>query len=107
MKPHVHKDLIIAWANGAEIQSLNTGLSGRSEWVDLSEPSWNRRAQYRIKPREFKNDAYYPVLDGVGDEEIAWYMNGEFSLVGDPTIYKLDDFKWIGEELKIDWPESE
>ena len=43
--PHVHKDLIIAWANGAEIQfELPDG------WLYESTPSWFPEYIYRIKP---------------------------------------------------------
>ena len=44
MQPH--RDLIIAWANGAEIQ---VELDG--EWVDTPTPSWSINADYRIKPQ--------------------------------------------------------
>jgi hypothetical protein len=40
---HVHADLIIAWANGAQIQ-LKVG----NNWID-AEPFW-RTETYRIKP---------------------------------------------------------
>ena len=46
--PHVHKDLIIAWANGAEIECY----SGIPEsWRDCSGgPSWYIHGTYRVKP---------------------------------------------------------
>jgi len=45
---HKHADLIIAWAEGAEIQ-IRTG----GKWCDLSCPFWDSPKQkYRIKPRE-------------------------------------------------------
>lgn len=45
MIPHVHKDLIIAWANGAKIQQSCDG-----EWHDIENPRWTPFTQYRIKP---------------------------------------------------------
>lgn len=43
---HVHADLIIAWANGAEIQVM---LS-ESDWRTTTWPSWSPVMVYRIKP---------------------------------------------------------
>lgn len=51
MAPHKHKDLIIAWANGAEIQMYSTLYVG---WVDCPNPVWADCYEYRIKPRIIK-----------------------------------------------------
>jgi hypothetical protein len=45
-KRHKHADLIIAWANGAEIQFLNQF----GKWQDTV-PSWSTTCDYRIKPK--------------------------------------------------------
>jgi len=46
--PHPHKDLIIAWANGAQIQR-KYALTG--EWADVSgSPLWSPDTEHRIKP---------------------------------------------------------
>jgi hypothetical protein len=45
-KPHKHRDLIIAWANGKEIQVNN----GNNTWDNLKNPSWYEETEYRIKP---------------------------------------------------------
>ena len=44
---HKHYDLIIAWANGAEIQSRND-ISVC--WEDNPRPMWAHDTMYRIKP---------------------------------------------------------
>jgi hypothetical protein len=44
---HKHYDLIIAWANGAEIQFLS---SARGGWVDAPDPTWWADTIYLIKP---------------------------------------------------------
>ena len=49
-KPHVHAELIKAWADGAEIQFQT--LNG--EWIDVIDgesPSWFPSSCYRIKPQ--------------------------------------------------------
>ena len=50
--PHKHRDLIIAWANGATIQ-----CKSRGEWdtmdapgSDGSQPGWFYNFEYRLKP---------------------------------------------------------
>ena len=48
-KPHPHKDLIIAWANGAEIEG-RYGAEWSCEQGD--NPHWYSHYQYRIKPAE-------------------------------------------------------
>ena len=51
--PHKHRDLIIAWANGAEIELKR--LSG--EWELVGTPRWVIEAKYRIKPTQTKSPA--------------------------------------------------
>jgi hypothetical protein len=44
--PHVHAELIKAWADGAEIEcSFDEG-----KWEVISKPNWLETCQYRIKP---------------------------------------------------------
>ena len=52
---HKHADLIIAWANGAQIQ-IRDDLD--DIWLDTNSPSWVAEYQYRIKP-EPKQDVIY------------------------------------------------
>ena len=47
---HKHAELIIAWANGTEIQYWDSG-----HWWDTTGPSWDVNCEYRIKP-EIKPD---------------------------------------------------
>lgn len=49
--PHKHKDLIIAWASGAEIQLFQTSTG---KWIDLPNPPEWGGSTYRIKPEEKK-----------------------------------------------------
>jgi hypothetical protein len=41
-----HKELIIAWLNGAKLEYLNFS----QEWCDAITPNWNELNSYRIKP---------------------------------------------------------
>lgn len=51
-KSHKHKDLIIAWADGAEIQSREP--LNHTPWEDDQMPMWLEQRIYRIKPEEKK-----------------------------------------------------
>lgn len=44
---HKHYDLIVAWAEGKQIQYYNAGCSN---WHDIEHPNWGENTQYRIKP---------------------------------------------------------
>jgi len=44
-QPHKHRNLIIAWANGAEIQLKNI----YNIWVYIKNPTWEKDIEYRIK----------------------------------------------------------
>lgn len=46
-KRRPHYDLIIAWANGAEIQ-MKRERDGK--WIDRENPAWDPAVEYRIKP---------------------------------------------------------
>ncbi len=56
-KPHVHADLIKAWADGAEIQYFS---KDRTEWCDcvFNKPQWGNYEQYRIKPKQTDFEKY-------------------------------------------------
>ena len=47
-QPHKHKDMIIAWANGEEIEYRDPDTS--SEWKPIKGPSWLPDIEYRVKP---------------------------------------------------------
>jgi len=52
-QPHKHRDLIRAWADGAEIQGKNFN----GNWVDINSTiSWNDNFEYRIKPKQKPDD---------------------------------------------------
>ena len=52
-KHHVHHDLIIAWAKGAEIEYESTNLF---VWKLIDQPSWRENMRYRVKPTPPKKD---------------------------------------------------
>ena len=51
--PHKHRDLIVAWANGADIEFYSEINSG---WLNIVAPTWDENTQYRIKPTKSAKD---------------------------------------------------
>lgn len=50
-KPHQHRDLIIAWANGEKVQVKVYDIDQHVEnWQDEPFPEWYSEFEYRIKP---------------------------------------------------------
>lgn len=49
LKAHKHKDLIIAWANGEEIECFDPNFK---IWETVPSPGWQPDGQYRIKPKK-------------------------------------------------------
>ena len=68
MKPHKHKDLIIAWANGAIIE---TWSSTENAWHETSDPWWEEYTKYRIKP-EPKPDFIEHWYVNATKRELIW-----------------------------------
>lgn len=105
MKPHKHCDLIKAWADGAEIQAYDQILS---KWVDVGVLIWDENHEYRIKPREFEDGMYYPLISKRGVRCFGKFctagFRSAFIVGGEPETE--DKFHWIGEPLDITWPEE-
>lgn len=102
MKQHKHASLIKAWADGAQIE-----FKCGEEWLDFMSGTnnWHEHLKYRIKPREFENGAFYPVVMNRYVKYFACYKNGSFYLTGMGSRLKLEKFDWVGDKLEIDWPE--
>ena len=76
-QPHKFKDVIIAWANGEEIEFRNPDCS--TEWKSIKNPSWLADTEYRVKPKEevlrFRvallqdNDDYFTTTADDAEEE--------------------------------------
>ena len=107
-KPRKHAELIKAWADGAKIQEkVISTIDDAYGWVDQALPRWIPEFEYRVKPREFEDGAWYPIIVAK-TQYVARYLeyNRGFK-IGDSSIaVKLDQIEWIGEKLDIDW-ESE
>lgn len=68
---HKHADVIIAWANGAEIQFFDDG-----EWIDCHEngPRWHEEMRYRIKPKIVKREGWVNVYPSMSYAAYIGYV---------------------------------
>jgi len=61
-KPHVHAEVIKAWADGAEIETYNKTTAN---WVISHNPMWFKDSMYRVKPKvTHKIGNIYRFCDG-------------------------------------------
>ena len=96
-KPHVHAEVIKAWADGKQIQMKSELTVG---WVDLlvPHPSWHLTTEYRVKPKTIRyrvalldDGVGYPYPYAVASDDVAH------------RVYGQSNFKrWL-----TDWTEAE
>ena len=67
-KRHKHYDVIVAWAEGKEIQCWS---KVSKEWFDDEQPFWFKDYEYRIKP-EPKPDVVEECFARTGS--FQWYL---------------------------------
>lgn len=111
MKPHKHCELIKAWAEGAQIQIkryVNEWSKDEVRWEDQETPTWGKDREYRIKPREFEEGAFYPAIDKHNQKVLIKHIQkGERNTFKCKNEFWADAyFNWIGPKLEIDWPEE-
>jgi len=56
---HKHYDLIVAWANGAEIEFWNARVH---KWERATSPQWSISGLYRIKPEPKPDIVLYGMI---------------------------------------------
>jgi hypothetical protein len=97
-KPHVHCNEIHAWANGEEIEYLDSV----GDWVTITNPTWSVNNKYRIKDpyRELKAAAADPTKEiKVKNNPLFTWKTGEFWVCPDgehrfsyaPEDYEIRD----------------
>lgn len=90
-QPHVHAELIKAWADGAEIEFYSKDINEWHEAFD-NDPSWTPTTQYRIKP-EVKPDVT-KVVTVVIDNKNS-YIAKKVELVFNPEMTEVKSAKII------------
>ena len=89
--PHVHAELIKAWADGAEIEALTL-----HDWKDCFQPRWSPSCEYRIKPEPKPDFVYYITHDASGAHTSELFG----SVSRDLTLVSLK-LTFDGETLKL------
>lgn len=94
MARHKHADLIIAWANGAEIEYKRNDC-----WVNILTPNWSNVDEYRVKPEPKPDFVRYMQVWEVSDSfedtittslaRIEKYVNHNVKLIFDGETLKL------------------
>ena len=97
-QPHKLKDVIIAWANGEEIEFLDPGFS--TDWIEIDSPNWLEDVQYRVKPKKeirycqvalFKGVEYYTVSANDKESAKGFESNKNFiTWITDPIHYQVE-----------------
>lgn len=85
---HKHADMIIAWANGAEIEVNDAG----DDWYTARYPTWVNHLNYRIKPEPVKNTRYLEVTD-------SYAYSGAIKLSNSNVKAEFIDGKLVSIEL--------
>lgn len=81
-KPQLHRELIKAWADGAEIEVYNVSYG----WLSIEHPEWNPSNSYRIKQTEetkYLSVSFEKCHAGkrVADNVCVKFINGEIASV--------------------------
>ena len=91
---HKYADVIIAWANGAEIEYR---LGSHDSWSKAPSPGWHAGREYRIKPPAKK---YRAALLKDDSEFYALAVNNQ--AYADIIGFRGDFVRWL-----TDWVEYE
>lgn len=108
MPKHVHHDVIVAWAAGAEIQ-VRPPIAGRftPEWKDISATEsslwWSVNLDYRVKPEPKPDVKLYTVVfskDSYGHQPVFCTPLSKEKAIEHCKNYHgcgLAEFTWNGE----------
>ena len=94
--PHKHRDVIIAWANGEEIESFVTKLG---MWQPCEHPVWTENCEYRIKPKRVKKEGWVNVYPG----NFLCYFHSKAHADKSDEVEKVKRVACI----RIEWEEEE
>jgi len=99
---HKHYDMIVAWAEGKQIQNLNENTG---EWQDLiAPPHWLKTFQYRIKPEEKQPvERWLWAIENKQSEEwnisISFYTKDEADLMYGQSGWKYFPLEYTRTEF--------
>lgn len=111
MQKHKYYDVIVAWANGEQIQCLvNIGDEWGDVWEDFEEPVNgvpcfnNPNFKWRIKPKTYtKKYRMAIVKHPLGQDVITICLDGY--TLDSPAEYEKGFVRWIGEAVEVEFDE--
>ena len=109
MQPHKHQKLIVAWANGAQIDSKTT--SGKV-WALDPTPDWhNNKREFRIHIVPLVAGKWYQVI--YKNSGMLLYCHNDkankpLMLLSEhpneKVLFAQEEFSWVGQPLELTWP---
>ena len=97
---HKHADVIIAWANGEEIEFRH---SVSNEWEPVSPPTrlWKEEYEYRVKPKIVKKEGWVNVYSALSGYPMAQVFDTEKE-----AMNAEDPLKLRKATVRIEWEEE-
>lgn len=100
-KPHVHAELIKAWADGDEIETYNRSTA---QWVGCHKPMWFEDESYRVKQKvTHKIGNIYRFCDG-SEHMLVCSSSSHVALIAISGLfrgYRANDAAKVEDILKI------
>ena len=82
--PHIHAEVIKSWAMGEEVQTYDCGA-----WVNIANPAWSTKHQYRVKPKPPKVIELYANAELYSDTKLDYAVDAGI-LLGNFSIKFID-----------------
>jgi hypothetical protein len=86
LKPHKHRDLIIAWAKGAPIEFFH---ESREVWEIAHTPSWEPLTKYRLKPLVKSSLTTIELIEIV--KETSGDFRASYTAIADAAVQRYID----------------
>jgi hypothetical protein len=108
MKERKHHDVIVAWAKGAKVEAKpKPYLCLGKEWEEQEYPCFFTNWEYRVKPREFEEAAFYVARNDFGEGlgcrlMVVEHLADRFYQCGTSSYYTEQDFSYIGDKIELE-----
>jgi len=97
---HKEHDVIIAYAKCAKVQSR---LFVGETWEDEENPGFYGWREYRVKTREFEEEAFYVAREVKGSRlVVVKYLASRFFKPISAKYYTEQDFSYIGDKIELE-----
>lgn len=103
MPRHKHADVIIAWANGEEIEFRTMDSA---DWLPMNRehPTWYEYAEYRVKPKTVKREGWVNIYKDKPENSLFMGRASPiYKSKEQADIYRETDGKIC---IRIEWEEE-